>query len=258
MSDIKSIAVTGKGGTGKTVLATLLIRLLREIAPGKVLAIDADSAMSLPYTLNLKVNRTVGDLRNDVMGPQQLKRRMQSESAGDVIRELVVHGDGFDLVAMGRPEAPGCFCVVNDLLKFGIDTLAEDDYMFTVIDGEAGPEQLNRRVMNNIDLLLVVADMSVRSLQTAAGIVDVAVKNDTFGIKVKHAGLVLNRVRNDQPVQELVDKIGVEVFGYIPEDRMLNQYDRDGLSLLDLPEDSPAFVAVKEILKNILSEQNPR
>ena len=254
MKNIKSIAVTGKGGTGKTVLATLLIRILSHQFPGHVLAIDADSAMSLPYTLGVPVVKTVGDLRNNVLGPQQLKRQLEHQSSEDIIRNLVTTGPGFDLLAIGRPEAPGCFCVVNDLLKYGIEFLTEE-YDITIIDGEAGPEQLNRRVLSAIDVLLVVSDMSARSLKTAAGIVDVARRRGENGIQVQQAGLVLNRVRHDKAAEELVKNVGIEVYGCLPEDNQINQYDREDRKLLDLPDDSPCLKEVQHILQKIFSDK---
>jgi len=247
MDNIKSIAVTGKGGTGKTVVSTLLIRLLAERFPGRVLAIDADSAMSLCYTTGLKVDKTVSNLRAELLGMRQARQQLNNGPTKDLMRSILAHGEGFDLLTMGRPEEPGCFCACNELLRFGIDTLI-DDYDICIVDGEAGPEQLNRRVMKSVDLLLVMADMSARSLQTAAGIIEVANKGEN-NIDVKQAGLVLNRVRNDQPTDELVKKIGLEIYGQLPEDKLVNEYDREGKSLFELPLDSPCPMAVKEILK---------
>ena len=252
MDKVKSIAVTGKGGTGKTVVATLLIRLLSERFPGKVLAIDADSAQSLCYTTGLKVEKTVSQLRGELLGYGQVRRDLNNGPTKDMMRNILAHGKGFDLLTMGRPEEPGCFCACNELLRFGIDTLA-DDYDYVIIDGEAGPEQLNRRVMKSVDVLLVMADMSARSLQTAAGIIDVANKGEN-SISVGQAGLVLNRVREDQPTEELLSKIGLDVYGQLPEDKMVNKYDRENTSLFELPLDSACPEAVKEVIKKFIPE----
>ena len=252
MEKIKSIAVTGKGGTGKTVVSTLLIRLLAERFPGRVLAIDADSAMSLCYTTGLKVDKTVSVLRSELVGMREARDKLSDGPTKDLMRSILAHGQGFDLLTMGRPEEPGCFCACNELLRFGIDTLM-GDYDYVVVDGEAGPEQLNRRVMKSVDCLLVMADMSARSLQTAAGIISVA-KAGENNIDVKTTGLVLNRVRNDQPKEELLQKVGLEVFGELPEDAMVNKYDRENTSLFELPMDSACPQAVLAILKKLIPE----
>lgn len=252
MDKIKSIAVTGKGGTGKTVVSTLLIRLLAKRFPGRVLAIDADSAQSLCYTTGLKVDRTVSNLRSDLLGAGQVRDQLNQGPTKDLMRSILAHGDGFDLLTMGRPEEPGCFCACNDLLRYGIDTLI-NDYDICIVDGEAGPEQLNRRVMKNVDVLLVMADMSARSLQTASGIIDVANKGEN-SISVGQAGLVLNRVRNDEPTEELLKKVGLEVYGQLPEDKLVNEYDREGKSLFDLPLDSPVPTEVAKIIKKFIPE----
>ncbi len=252
MEKIKSIAVTGKGGTGKTVVSTLLIRLLSQRFPGRVLAIDADSAMSLCYTTGLKVDKTVSNLRSELLGARDARQKLNDGPTKDLMRSILAHGEGFDLLTMGRPEEPGCFCACNELLRYGIDTLIED-YDYCVVDGEAGPEQLNRRVMKSVDCLLVMADMSARSLQTAAGIISVANAGEN-SIDVKQAGLVLNRVRGDEPAEELVKKVGLEIFGQLPEDKMVNEYDRENKSLFDLPLDSACPAAVAEILKKLIPE----
>ncbi len=252
MDNIKSIAVTGKGGTGKTVVSTLLIRLLADRFPGRVLAIDADSAMSLCYTTGLKVEKTVSQLRGELLGAQDARNKLNSGPTKDLMRSLLAHGDGFDLMTMGRPEEPGCFCACNELLRYGIDSLA-DEYDYVIVDGEAGPEQLNRRVMKSVDCLLVMADMSARSLQTAAGIIEVANKGDN-NIDVKQAGLVLNRVREDSPKDELLARVGLEVFGELPEDALVNKFDRDCRSLFELPMDSACPKAVAAIIKKLIPE----
>jgi CO dehydrogenase maturation factor len=241
--------VTGKGGTGKTVLATLLIRLLAERFPGRVLAIDADSAMSLPYTLGLELKGTVSEVRKNIIGSREAKEKLNDGPTKSVMRGILTSGGGFDLLVMGRPEEPGCFCAVNELLRYGIDTLITD-YEAVVIDGEAGPEQLNRRVLKSIDVLLVAADMSARSLETAAGIIRVANSYED-GLRVGRAGLILNRVRGDRPAEEVLRRIGLEIFGTLPEDDLLNEYDREGRSLLELPLDSPCPLAAREILDRI-------
>jgi CO dehydrogenase maturation factor len=159
-------------------------------------------------------------------------------------------GRGFDLLAMGRPEEPGCYCAVNELLRAGIDALAEN-YRYVIVDGEAGPEQLNRRVMKSIDYLLVVSDMSARSLGTAAEILRVA-RAQAGEIDVGKAGLMLNRVRGGQPDKTLVEKAGAPLLGWVPEDDELGEYDRLGKPLLDLPGGSPCVAAVRCALERML------
>jgi len=226
--------------------------LLADRFPGRVLAIDADSAMSLCYTTGLKVDKTVSNLRAELVGMRDARDKLNNGPTKDLMRGILAHGKGFDLLTMGRPEEPGCFCACNELLRFGIDTLA-GDYDYVVVDGEAGPEQLNRRVMKSVDCLLVMADMSARSLQTAAGIIAVANAGEN-NIDVKMTGLVLNRVRNDQPKEELLKKVGLEVFGELPEDADVNKFDRENTSLFELPLDSACPQAVIAILKKIIPE----
>lgn len=250
----RTIAVTGKGGTGKSVIATLMITLLAKKYPGEILGIDADSAMSLPYTLGIKAEpeKTITAMRRSIVGRDDIRKKMNNKPMREVIRDVVHKGDGYDLLLMGRPEEPGCYCAVNDLLRHGMGMLVED-YRISVVDGEAGPEQINRRVLKDLDTLLVVSDMSARSLETARGIVEIALANEN-GISVRSAGLVLNRVQGDAPLQDLVDRVGVPVMGTIPEDTILNKYDREGIPLRNLPEDCPASLAVKKILDEILTE----
>jgi len=245
------IAITGKGGTGKTVLATIIIGMLAKRYPGRVLAIDADSASSLPFTLGITVEKTVSEFRKELTGSRELQASLNDTPSKEIMRSLLTKCDGFDLLTMGRPEGAGCFCAVNDLLKLGITILA-DDYAVTIIDGEAGPEQLNRRVVDSVDVLLVMADMSHRSIATASEIMKVTQDGANTEIAIKKAGLVLNRVRSDQPERELLMKTGLEVLAELPEDALVNSFDREGRSLIELPEDSPCPLVVKALLEKII------
>jgi CO dehydrogenase maturation factor len=250
LRDGRTIAVTGKGGAGKTMLVALMIKILSESGNQKILAVDADSATSLPYTLGMKVGKTVSEIRQEIIEYPEVKRRLTDEHIRTVMANILEHGKGFDLLVMGRPEAPGCFCTINDLLRYGIDTLAQD-YDITIIDGEAGPEQINRRVLKSIDTLLVVADTSARSFQTANTIMKVA---QSYGdMKVGRTGLILNRFRGKKSqAKEIIHQMGLEILGYIPEDENINRYDAIGRPLLKLPADSPGLMAVRQILKQII------
>lgn len=245
----RSIAVTGKGGAGKTMLAALMIKLLTRSGKARILAIDADSSVSLPYALGMAAGKTVSDIRREIIEFPEVKRRIADQHISVVMKSALVSANGLDLLVMGRPEEPGCFCAVNDLLKYGIDVLALD-YDFTIIDGEAGPEQLNRRVLRSIDTLLVVADTSARSLQTARTIMKVALSHGKIDVEKPY--LVLNRCRGKRsPAKKIAQEMGLEIAGIIPEDENVSQYDSVGRPLLEIPEDSPSIISVRRIMKRI-------
>ena len=246
----KTIAVSGKGGTGKTVLATLMIRCLADRKNISVLAVDADSAKSLPSTLGVPVDKTVSDYRQEIINNPDEKRRIADLHMGSVIRELVVSKPGFDLLVMGRPESPGCYCAVNDLLRYGIETLSSN-YDITIIDGEAGPEQINRRVIRNLDSLVVMADTSLRSIRTAAEIMEVAKIRDI--VDVGRIGLVINkRSGADELADELRKKMDLNIWGYLPNDDNVSSFDLLDKPLLDIPADAPILAPVRKILETIM------
>jgi len=246
----KILAVTGKGGTGKTMLATLIIKILAEKGDLKILAVDADSAASLPYALGMKVGRTVGEFRQEIIENPEVKRKTADKHIRTLMANILEPGAGFDLLVMGRPEAPGCFCAVNDLLRYGIDVLAQD-YDITIIDGEAGPEQINRRVIRSIDHLLVVADTSTRSLQTAKDIMKVAGVHGN--IKVSRTDLIINKFNSERvAVREAAQQMDLVILGYIPEDNNITHFDNVGKPLIELPPDSPSLMAIRQILRKVI------
>jgi CO dehydrogenase maturation factor len=242
------IAVSGKGGSGKTMLVSIMIKVLARDRDLRILAIDADSAMSLPYTLGIKARKTVGDIRHQIIEEPALRTEIENTHISTVLSGVLEAGDGFSLLAMGRPEGPGCYCSVNDLLRYGIERLSRD-YDLTIIDCEAGPEQINRRVTQGVDLLITVADATVRGLE-AAILIKSIVENDAV-MKSTRVGLVINKLKvGNQDIMETVYRSGLDILGTIPDDEHITAYDAAGKPLLNLPEDSPSVMAVAKILRS--------
>ena len=249
----KSVAMLGKGGVGKTVLTTLFIKSLVG-HNGKLLVIDADPVVGLPPALGLKVAKTMGDVRLEIINKARAdgkKAEFEVVNMLDyMILECLVEADGFALLAMGKEEGPGCFCPVNDLLREAIESLTHN-FDIIIIDGEAGAEQINRRVIGKVDLSLIVTDATVRGIQTAAMLNGVIHKRqvDAFtGVK-----LVLNRVKKGQEAQlrQTAEQAGLEIAGFIPEDENISRYDLAGKPIFDIEDNSPSAVAVREIAREL-------
>ncbi len=251
----RKIAVTGKGGSGKTMLTALMTRLLAREGGRRILAIDADSAVNLPYALGMDVGRTVAQIRRYIIEDPAARSEIEDRSIREVVEEALVLGDGFSLLVMGRPEGPGCYCAINDLLKYGIERLSKQ-FDVTLIDCEAGPEQVNRRVVNGVDSLIIVTDASVRGARVAGSIMEV-VSGDAE-LKPPETGMVINRFRgDDRMIVERASEWDVGILGRIPEDENVTEYDAEGRPIIDLPDGSPSVVAVAEILKGISALASP-
>lgn len=246
------IAVSGKGGTGKTLVSSLLIKSL--IGSNKdILAIDADPDSNLPEALGINVERTVGDIREELKKDTAAGNIPQNANKWDIldykIMESIIETPEFDLLVMGRPEGSGCYCAVNNILRKIIETLSSN-YDLIIIDTEAGLEHLSRRTTQNVDIMLVVTDPSKRGILTAQRIEQLS---DELDISFKKMFLVLNRVK-PQKEEELLQKvrqIGLEIAGIIYEDETISTYDMEGNPLIDLPNDSSAVTAISKIIKNI-------
>lgn len=249
------VAVCGKGGTGKTALTAMMTRVLLDSGKaGKLLLIDADPAMGLPSALGVKVRRTMGQVREEIIktakGSSKEKKTRLAGMLDYMVMEALYETDRFALLAMGRTETLGCFCPVNDLLRDGIETLSKS-FDTIIIDGEAGLEQINRQVMRRLDTLIVVSDATSRGVQTAAQIKKI-VQNDRV-IQCEQIGLVFNRVQgNDKLLKQAAKNIGLKVFGYIPQDENITYHDLVGKSILELPTISPGLAAVRNIVANVI------
>ncbi len=252
-----TIAMAGKGGTGKTTLTAMILKYLRQRAGGSVLAIDADPSSNLNSVMGLELESTIGDIREETavrvgggVIPAGMAKRDYLEYR---INEALVEGRGLDLIAMGRPEGPGCYCAANHVLRDVVDRIA-GSYRYVVIDNEAGLEHLSRRTTRDVDHLLVVSDPTVRGI-IAAG--RVAALVDELQTRVGKVSLVVNRVDGEltPALLEEIRRQGLDLIGAVPADGRVAAYDREGKPLADLPEDSPVYVATSQIVDRLLDER---
>ncbi len=247
-----TIAVAGKGGTGKTTLAALLIRYAIQRRLGKVLAIDADPSSNLHLALGTQLSRTVGDIREDAreQSPAGMSRQ---EWLDYEIRTAIEEGDMFDLLAMGRPEGQGCYCAANHMLRTIIDRICKA-YDVVVMDNEAGMEHLSRRTTRDVDHLLLVTDASLRGLTAAEAMYALS---QELEINVRHTYLVVNRVVGDLPPQwrERIARLHVPLLAQIPYDPQLVEFDSNGRPLVELPNEALASQAIEQMARQLLNHQ---
>jgi len=252
----KVIAFAGKGGTGKTTVAALLIRSLIHRGAAPILAIDADPATNLHLALGLPNPATVGDLREGMKaeaGRGTLGVVISRQDFVDrEVRMALEEGDQVDLIAMGRPEGQGCYCAVNHLLRQTLDEVGQG-YPYIVVDNEAGMEHISRRTTRDVDLLLVVTDPTVRGARAAQTI---AMMSDDVDVRVRHKLLVVNRVSGALPaeLEAAIADTRLEVAARLPADAQLADLDARGQPLLRLNGSSPAASAVDAIAERILHD----
>ena len=244
------IAITGKGGSGKTMLTALLTKLLAKRGDVKVLAIDADSSVNLPYALGVTADESVSEIRRRALTDPFAKAEMRERPIKETIEEAVKDGAGFRFLVMGRPEGPGCYCSINELMKYGIEGVSKQ-FDITLIDCEAGPEQVNRRVVKGVDLLIIVTDTSLRGARVAGSIMEVIELDPD--IRPGQTGLVINRFKgqDDKLIRENADKWNLQILGHVPDDENITEYDLTGRPIIELPDTSPSVLAVAEILKRL-------
>ena len=246
----KILTVAGKGGVGKTSICASIVRLMVEKYPDKkILAIDADPAVGLSVALGVDVKLTLDDIRQSIVdsvenGETREAMELLSEARFRIF-DALVEMPGFAFLAIGRPESSGCYCKVNSYLREVISLLA-NSFDYVIIDGEAGIEQIQRRVMDKVTHLLLITDQSKKGAQVVATIKGVA---DEL-ISYEKIGVIINRVTNPELVP-LTQVPGVEILSAIPADAVFAANDIKGRSVLELPEDSAVLKGVREALQKI-------
>lgn len=244
------IALSGKGGVGKTSISAAIVKLLAQAYPDKkILAIDADPAVGLSTALGIEVEVTIDDIRKEIVETvEDGNTRAAVELLGDArykIFDALVETDGFAFIAVGRPESAGCYCKINSYLKEVISLLSSD-FDYVVIDGEAGVEQINRRVMEKVTHLLLITDASKKGTQVISTIKSVA---DEL-VMYKKIGAIVNRLP-DESVIEHINTNGIPVLSYIENDKNLAIYDIEGKDITKLPDNSNVIKGVRRALKEL-------
>lgn len=248
----KIIAISGKGGTGKTMISTLLIKALSK-KTNSILVIDADPDSNLPETLGVEVEKTIGDIREELKKLVEEDKLSSGISKQDYllgkVYEIIVETENYDLLVMGRPEGSGCYCSVNNWLRQIIDSLAKS-YEYVVIDTEAGLEHLSRRTTQNVDKMVVVTDASKRGLGTAKRIKKLA---NELNVKFNEIHVVSNKVNSEN--RDLVEKnakaLGIDLIEKLPYNKEISNYDLVGKPLFELPEDNEVFKKVMGIVEKL-------
>jgi CO dehydrogenase maturation factor len=251
-----SIAFAGKGGVGKTSVCGMLIDHLARHGKGPVLAVDGDANSNLNEVLGVKVETTLGDIREDIArgdacGESSIPAGMTKKDYADYkFGDALVEEDSFDLLVMGRGQGMGCYCFVNDLLRDQIEKYYKN-YNYLVVDNEAGLEHISRGVLPAVDMILLVSDCSRRGIQ-AAGRLAAMIKE--LKLKVKDTFLIVNRapggVLNDGISEEISDQ-GLNLIGVLPQNDMIFDYDSAGKPLVSLPEDNPVKKALAGIIDKL-------
>ena len=248
----KVLAMAGKGGTGKTTLSALIIRYLKVRDMGPVLAVDADPGANLAEALGLRVKKSLGGTREEFSESKlKIPPGMSKETFLEMmLHEILVESPGVDLLVMGRPEGPGCYCYANHILRRHVDRLAQN-YPFVVMDNEAGMEHLSRRTTQGVDYLLYLSDYSIRGLRTVGKIRELI---DELKLSIRERHLVVDRAPEEmaQSFREEMQKQGLPLLARIPDDPQIQEYDLAGKPLVDLPASSKAVQAVDQMMKNLM------
>jgi len=260
-----TIALAGKGGTGKTTVAALLIRYLMEEQSGAILAIDADPASNLHFVLGMELYQTIGEIREDMLDQVQTSGALAGSMPGGMSKQeyldyqvqmSLVEGEQVDLLAMGRPEGQGCYCAANQMLRLILDRL-KGNYDYVVIDNEAGMEHLSRRTTRDVDVLLLVTDPTQRGLITARRMKDMVPELE---IGVGQVCLILNRLRGGSqgaeavpdPLAQAIEEADLDLVGTLPEEPTMAEFEFTGRPLVELPGETDLYQAVREVAQEIL------
>lgn len=245
-----SIALAGKGGTGKTTIAGLLVKYLSTTGRTPILAVDADANANLNEVLGLEITDTLGQAREDMK-----KGEVPSGMTKDVfismrLEQAVIETNAYDLIVMGQPEGAGCYCAANTLLTNCLERLTSN-YAYLVVDNEAGMEHISRLTTRDMDVLLIVSDSSRRGLQAALRIYELARR---LNIGIKRSCLVINQIKDAAAADALaeIQADGLEMAGIVPDDRAVYEFDLEGRPIVDIPPENAAVQAAFEIFAKII------
>jgi CO dehydrogenase maturation factor len=244
-----TIAIAGKGGIGKSTIASLIIRLLKEKESGSVLGVDADPNSNLAEFLGLKPGRSIGEVLDEVSANKdKIPAGMTKDRFIEYeVQTVIAEGDGFDILSMGRPEGPGCYCYVNNILRNIVGKLIKD-YDFVVIDNEAGLEHLSRKTTGFADVLLVISDPSPAGLRAAKRISEL-----TRELKIKTSKKFLLVNRSDKNIgKDKLAGLGLDYLGEIPEDQAIDKISIQGDPVWKLKNNSLAYTALKKLMEQII------
>ncbi len=252
-----SIAVAGKGGTGKTTFCSMLIRALREKGIRPILAVDADPNSTLADALGVEEGRPLAEIReqgsSDEGSPASGVGR--ARAIEDEIHRAITEAEGFDLVTMGRGEGPRCYCYVNNLLRLSLDTLGKS-YDALILDNEAGMEHLSRRTTNDVDFLIAVANPSLPSLRAVTRIMQLSRE---LPINIHHRMMLVNRVAPDSPLDVVEKELGpveAERLPDVPDDENVERAGAIGQDVFSLDDQNPALLAVRAIVDKLCVEES--
>ena len=245
---MKQIAIAGKGGTGKTTFSAMLIRNLLQNRLGKsILAVDGDPNANLNEALGMTLEETISTILEDTKKPNAVPTGMTKDLFVEyMLQGALVETEDIDLLVMGNPQGSGCYCYPNDLLRKHLEKLRAN-YDYVVVDNEAGLEHLSRRIISDVDTMIVISDATARGIRSAGRICEIvqAVKLD-----VRELYLVITKVSGNE-VDELqgeIEKTGLKLLGYVPYDPLVAEFDLKGKALTDLPGDSVSVRAVDSII----------
>jgi len=245
-----SLAVAGKGGTGKTTLAALLVRAFREARVGAILAVDADPNSNLAEALGVEPGKPLAEIREQGSSPEGSPSSGvgRARALDDEIQRAITEADGFDLVTMGRGEGPRCYCYVNNLLRQSLDSLSRS-YSVVILDNEAGMEHLSRRTTNNMDFLVTVMNPTSPSLRAVKRILELSRQ---LPVRIDNRAVLVNRVGPEDVPEELnrgLSELDARRLADVPQDDAVEHAGAVGHDVFHLPDQTPALVAARDLVK---------